>query len=153
MTIDHSRLPDSSLCIGPDHEEYDAIFEYLRRQRRQKSEAKRLGIDRRTEWIWRVPETLRMGLLNLIEDAVSLERARLDTALSSVLYRNLASEMTGDPDDEDTPWTDEQKLASFSKPTTVGAVLLAISDELKIDPRRWLNKHDLELMRHATYPS
>ena len=54
------------------------------------------------------------------------------------------------PEDDEADWSDADKLDSFSQPTTIGAVLLALSEAMDMDPREWLNEPDLTLLRQAT---
>ena len=70
---------------------------------------------------------------------------------SDILYADLTNTYIASAGDgEDVDWTDADKLDSFSQPTTIGAVLLVLSEAMDMDPREWLNEPDLTLLRQAT---
>jgi len=100
-----------------------------------------------------MPEPLRAGFLALADDIACTAHGRIGNALSDVLYHDLCCHgiLDGDDDEADeADWSDADKLDAFSQPTTIGAVLLALSEAMDMDPREWLNEPDLTLLGQAT---
>ncbi len=98
-----------------------------------------------------MPEPLRAGFLALADDIACTAHGRIGNALSDVLYHDLCCHIVADDEEDDeADWSDADKLDSFSQPTTIGAVLLALSAAMQMDPREWLNAPDLALLRQAT---
>lgn len=152
QTVRRSRFnPPHPLHIIPESDNYHPVFEFLRRSHRQQEgwPAPR-SVKSRLEWVWSVPEPLRAGFLVLADDIACTAHGRIGNALSDVLYHDLCCNAASEDAVDDAEWTDADKLDSFSQPTTIGAVLLALSEAMEMDPREWLNEHDLTLLRQAT---
>lgn len=133
------------LIIRADSDDYEPVFELLRRKNRQKREARLQSHILRSPWLWGIPDPLRVGLLAFSDDIVAALTLDLVNACSALFYEDLTSAPFDD--DQPEPWTVEEKQASFGKPTTVGAVLMELCEKLNIDPLRWAEAVDLELAK------
>jgi len=139
------------LYVIPESDNYHPMFEFLRRSHRQQEgwPAPR-SVTSRLEWVWSMPEPLRAGFLALADDIACTAHGRIGTALSDVLYHDLCCNAASEDETDDADWTDADKLDAFSQPTTIGAVLLALSEAMDMAPCEWLNEPDLTLLRQAT---
>lgn len=146
------------LHIAPDSRSYYPVFEFIRRSEGQRQAwPVSNAVKFRTEWIWSTPEPMRVALQAFAEDLVSVVEAQVYDALSNVLFGHLEDtyQRNSGAAAEDDDWTyqdytDEERIVAFHQPVPLATVLLALCDQMRIDPSEWLNDRDLALLQRAT---
>lgn len=155
LTRHWTRRP-TPLHVTPESDRFFPVFEFLRRSdRQQRAWEASSTVKSRTEWVWGMPEPLRAAFLAFADDVAQASESDIGNAMSDALYTHMNAALgvtVYEIEDDDWEYqepSDADKLRAWRQPTTIGAVLLALSEELEINPHQWLNAHDLALLRQA----
>lgn len=142
------KLPEGSLVFRSDSPDREVALDAIRRWRRQQDswDAPRRVMARMEQFAY-LPEPARAIIMPYVEDAYHAFAIGHADAMGDVVFM-FVEDHVGLGDDEGNHTPEEVEFA-LSQPTTVGAVLLRLSDQLGIEPSSWLNDADLETLKRT----
>jgi hypothetical protein len=140
VPVEHPAGNAGTLVIRPESPDYDLVIEAIRRNHvaARASRAERQS-HVRIEWVWSLPEPLRVAILAIVDDVEGSWRSHVSSSLSDMLFGWL-QERLGDVCEE-REYEHDEMVAALREPTTMAAALLRLSDELELGVRDWLTEH------------